>query len=112
MNKEPHARLPRAGPRGREGDPIYAIGGCFPVLGPPVCLLNITAFGDWLASSVHTACAIPCPSIATEMKSSRFRLPPKMLQFKPWLQMSPRCMTFVLICPFDHTGEVAYALRD
>jgi hypothetical protein len=48
LYKEPHARLSRAGLRGREGDPVYAIGGCFPVVGPPVCLLNITAFGDWL----------------------------------------------------------------
>ena len=27
INKEPHARFPRAGLRGREGDPVYAIGG-------------------------------------------------------------------------------------
>jgi hypothetical protein len=74
------------------------------VVGPPICLLYMTAFGDWLASSVHTAFACPEPSIATEMKSSKSRLPPKMLQFNPWLQMSPRCITLVLTCPFDQLG--------
>src|SRR5579859_1705352 len=91
---------------------VYDFGGSLPVVGPPICFANMIAFGDWLASSVHTALAFPSTSMVTLMKSARSRLPPKTLQLMPRLQMSPMCITCVLIWPTDQRGVPASALRD